>query len=111
MTRSPMIRCDADATHNMNGQSMWFFWAAFIDSYASAFIDNFNTTIFLARNVTSDSDPVCSTTAFSRPLYRRGFTPDDAEPGLEIRTHVGNLPDGGLQTELMTRLSQSGIFS
>jgi len=100
----------ADVRHNMNGQSMWFFWAAFIDS--------------CLRLASSTSIPQSFWHGISRAILMgllndgvfrdrftvTGFSADDAGRDL-IRKHVRDLPEGDLQAELMTRLRESEIFS
>jgi hypothetical protein len=99
-----------DVRHNMNGRSMWFFWAAFTDA--------------CMRIAPSTSIPADFWTGLSRGillglindgLFRgrftvSGFTSDDVGREAALQ-HAQSLAATDLPSELTTRLVESQIFS
>ncbi len=99
-----------DVRHNMNGQSMWFFWSAFIDSClrlapSTSIPHSFWHAMARAILIGLLNDGI-----FRGRFTVTGFTPDDAGRDL-LRMHARDLPEEDLQAELMTRLRESEIFT
>jgi hypothetical protein len=95
--------------HNMNGEVMWFYWAAFIDAcrrlsgtvpeISVAFWDGMAKVILIGL--------------LNDGLFRGRFTVSgfsaDAQGKNNIRDHALALPDAGLITELLQRCRDGGF--
>lgn len=98
-----------DVRHNMNGESMWFFWSAFADAclrlskstpIPADFWYGFTRAILIG---------LLNDGLFRGRFSVAGITADPA--GREVAmTHVLNLVASDLPAELMKRLRESGVF-
>lgn len=99
-----------DVRHTMNGDSMWFFWAAFVDAAlrASSSVADIPTDLWTAigRSVLLG---LLNDGLFRNRFVVNGFEATQAGK-LAMRAFVKSLSADSLKTELRTRLVQSGVF-
>ncbi len=99
-----------DVRHNMNGQSMWFFWAGFGDACVRLSLTTGISSEFWFGMSRAILVGLLNDGLFRGRFTVTGFTPD-ADGKAAVLNHVQGISDSDLQNELISRLRDSGILS